>query len=400
VQIQRINSAAMPFIPTIAAINCGSSSLKFGLFTCTNAPRILVNGSITGIGGDKPVLAINGEKKIIPAKTVKEAAAAIFKWMNEQDEKYEIVGIGHRLVHGGMAFSEPELITTQLIKALEQLKPMAPQHLPDALTVMDISRKTFPNIPHIACFDTAFHAQMPFEARYFALPRELWEEGVLRYGFHGLSCEYIMEHLRQSDPAVGMKKIIIAHLGSGASMTAVKDGISVDTTMGMTPAGGLVMNTRAGDLDPGIITFLLKEKKLTIDELEDLINENAGLKAMAGKSCTIKELLKEEGTDEKAAEAIRHFCYSARKHIGALAAAMGGLDILVFTGGIGEHAPQIRWRICEELSFLGIAVNPELNNRSASNIQAAHSVVSIYVIPANEELVIATSVWRALSKTL
>jgi acetate kinase len=233
---------------------------------------------------------------------------------------------------------------------------------------------------------------MPFEARHYAIPRNLWTEGIIRYGFHGISCEYIMHRLQQQDPAVNKKKIIIAHLGSGCSLTAVKEGSSIDTTMGFSPAGGLVMNTRAGDIDPGVIIYLQNKKKLKTEQLNILFNKEAGLKAIAQTEHSMEQLLEEAKGDPRAKEAITMFCYHVKKQIGALTAAAGGLDSIVFTGGIGEHAAGIRQLICRELDFMGIQLDEKLNEQQTEIISAGESKVQVYVIPANEEMMIAKHV--------
>jgi acetate kinase len=308
---------------------------------------------------------------------------------NERFAHYEVRAIGHRMVQGGLQHMEPEQVSDQLLAALSKLVPLAPGHLPSEITAIRAFSQVFPKATQIVCFDTAFHQHMPFVARHYALPRRFWEQGLLRYGFHGLSCEYIMQTLQQTAPETARGRIIIAHLGNGASMTAVQDGRSIDTTMGLTPAGGLVMGTRPGDLDPGVILYLLKEQQLSADELNELLNKQSGLKALSGKMSDVEDLLASAPEHPHAAEAIDLFCYQARKHAGALAAAMGGLDTFIFTGGIGEHAAEIRQRICEGLEFLGMHIDSTQNEQAAALISAPGSAVAIRVIPASEERMIA-----------
>lgn len=394
----------MSQISAILAINSGSSSLKFKLFSLAGQPQQLISGKITGIGSTKSSFSITVDKgpeissHEAGIESVAKAADFFLHWFEQQTIDYKITGIGHRVVHGGLQFSEPEYINAGFLQKLKKLEPMAPLHLSDAIAVMDSFQQAFPDITQIACFDTYFHREMPFEAKHFALPRTLWSEGIIRYGFHGLSCQYIMEHLEITEPLLNKKKVIIAHLGSGCSMTAVKEGTGIDTTMGFSPSGGLIMNHRAGDLDPGIIIYLLDQKQMSVSDLNDLINHNAGLRAIAETDNSIRELLQKEKTDPRAGQAIKMFCYQAKKYIGALTAAMGGLDILVFTGGIGEHEPVIRERICEGLEFLNIGLDKKLNDRSASEISRKNKHVSIRVIPANEEIIIAKQVWQSLQK--
>lgn len=391
-------------IPAILAINAGSSSLKFKLFTLQSQPQQLASGKISDIGSAKSLFTIAIDKKPETSsyesgmKSVAQAAGFALSWLKQQADDYKITAIGHRVVQGGLRFSEPECINERFLQKLKKLQMMAPLHLADDISVMDIFQQAFPNVTQIACFDTAFHRQMLFEAKHFALPRPLWAEGIIRYGFHGLSCEYIMDYLKMTDPSVNKKKIIIAHLGSGCSLTAVKENIGFDTTMGFSPAGGMMMNHRSGDLDPGIIIYLLDQKQLSASDLNELINRNAGLKAIAETDSSISVLLQKEKTDARIEQAITMFCYQAKKHIGGLAAAMGGLDILVFTGGIGENEPVIRHRICTGLEFLGIAINKKLNDQSALEIAQKNNHVSVQVIPANEETMIAKHVWELSQK--
>jgi acetate kinase len=386
----------------IVAINSGSSNIKFKLFTPTDPPLQLAKGKINGIGTDKTEFTVSyhGHNDISSTETsidsIDKAAGLLINWIRQQENEYTITGIGHRVVQGGLKFSEPQPITSRFLQELKSIEYLAPLHLPDAMTIMDIFLQSFPGVVQIASFDTYFHRNMPFEARYIALPRPLWEKGVVRYGFHGLSSEYIMQLLQQDDPSVSKKKIIIAHLGSGCSMTAVKNNTSIDTTMGFTPASGLMMNTRPGDIDPGIVTYLLEKEKMDAADLTKLFNKQSGLKAVSGSGHSMEQLLKDEQRDSHAAEAIRLFCYQAKKYMGALAAVLEGLDILVFTGGIGENAAPVRERICSGLEFLGVNIDKELNNRSATEINIAGKPVSVRVLNTDEEFVIAQQVSRFL----
>jgi acetate kinase len=365
--------------PAIAAINSGSSSLKFKLFSTTDPLQELASGEIADIGSHKKT----------KSKSIADVADSAVGWLKQQRNDCTLTGIGHRIVHGGLQFREPVQIDGNLLEVLKKLEPFAPLHMPDAITIISVFIKTFPDILQVACFDTAFHRQMPFEARHYPIPRSFWRRGIVRFGFHGISCEYIYQHLQQAYPLLNSKKIIIAHLGSGSSLTAIKDGHSIENTMGFSPAGGMMMNTRSGDVDPNMISYCLKEKLIDANQLDDFFNKDSGLRAIAGSAVSMEQLLEKEKTNTKAAEAILMYCYHAKKQIGALAAAMGGLDILVFTGGIGGHSPVIRKRICENADFIGIHINDELNDQATENISEFGARVQVYVIPANEELILA-----------
>jgi acetate kinase len=390
-------------IISILAINSGSSSLKFKLFSDTHPLRILAGGHVSGIGSARSSCTItNSEGKVfsypeLSVQTSSEAAIPILEWLQQQDQ-YDVKGIGHRIVHGGMKYSAPVIINEQVLLELKKMKAMAPSHNEAALSVIRTFRKAFPSLTQVACFDTWFHHKMPFEAKQYALPESLRKEGVIRYGFHGLSCEYIMDQLQQMYSLTDNSKIIIAHLGNGCSITAVKGKESIDTTMGFTPASGMIMSTRAGDIDPGIFTYLLGNG-MKADELVTLFNKESGLKAISGTTHDMSQLLQTEHTDTRSRQAITIFCYYAKKQIGALAAALGGLDILVFTGGIGENQSRIRMRICNDLDFLGIRVNDVLNRQAFANISASNSAANICVIKTNEELMIARHTQHCLQST-
>jgi len=381
--------------PVILTVNCGSSSLKFGLFGRADPPGSLLTGEIRDIGIDEGRIQVKdaaGHTLQESRQTVADMDAAVnqlIHLLGEHFSEYVVQAIGHRVVQGGTRHMEPEAVTDELLASLDTLISLAPAHLPAELAAIRAFAKVFPDAVQIACFDTAFHRHMPFPARHYALPRGLWEQGLLRYGFHGLSYEHILQQLRQMAPEQADGRIIMAHLGNGASMAAVHKGISIDTTMGLTPAGGLVMSTRPGDMDPGVILYLLKEKKLDAAVLNELLNKQAGLKAVSGSESDIQKLQAAAPADTQAAEAVTLFCYQARKFVGALAAALGGLDTFIFTGGIGEHAPAIRHRICEGLAFLGMHLDAARNEAQAAVISPEGSPVTIWVIPANEELQIA-----------
>jgi acetate kinase len=314
----------------------------------------------------------------------------------EQHPEFAAVGaVGHRVVHG-MQHVEPELISDTLLKDLRELCAFVPEHLPAEIALIEAMRKRHPAWPQVACFDTAFHHAMPRVAKLIAVPRRFQSKGVERYGFHGLSYEFLMEQLAQTGSAGG--RVILAHLGAGASLAAVRDGRSIDTSMGFTPASGLVMGTRAGDMDPGLMAFLAREESMTPAQFERMASHESGMLGVSETSSDMRELLIRESTDARAADAIALFCYQARKWIGAFAAALDGLDTLVFAGGIGENAPVVRARICEGLSFLGLELDAAANDGSAGVISARGSRVSVRVIRTDEELMIARCVYRMLGK--
>ncbi len=318
-------------------INAGSSSLKAGLFD-----------------GDTRVASAEVER--IGSGEVPDHVAALDRVLAELTSSgRSFDAVSHRVVHGGARFSAPPLGGRALLDELRRLVSIDPNHLPQALSLIDRLGQRYPDIPQVACFDTAFHRTMPRVAQMYALPPRFWDAGVRRYGFHGLSCEFILDSLRATDPAAASGRLIIAHLGNGASLTAIREGRSVETTMGFSPAGGIVMGTRLGDVDPGVLLFALQQERLDGDALSRLVNTDSGLQGVSQSGHDMRDLLAREGTDPRAADAVSLFCYTARKHLGALVATLGGLDLLVFTGGIGEHAAPVRERICAGLEALGIS---------------------------------------------
>ncbi|MBS1520270.1 MAG: acetate/propionate family kinase [Bacteroidetes bacterium] len=386
----------------ILTLNCGSSSLKFSLYEA-NSLMPELSGAITHIATTVGSFKIKDKYDKILKKDLKfynsqdTAIKEVLSWLKTNQHKYPLAAIGHRLVLGGPHRHDTELVNDGLIAELNNYIYLAPNHLPEEITAIKLFREAFGGLPQIVCYDTSFHAGMPNCAKYYPLPLIYKKEGLMRYGFHGLSYEYVLSKL--TDVQVDKKKIIIAHLGSGSSMAAVKNGKSIDTTMGMSPMGGLVMSTRSGDLDPGVVLFLLKRTNMCVSDVDELLSQHAGLKAIAGTG-DMQELLKNEPTDEKATEAINLFCYQAKKFIGALAAAMGGLDMLIFTGGIGENSATIRERICEGLEFLGISIYHKSNYENHRVISPIDSRVTVEVIPTNEEWMIANHTQQLISKEL
>jgi acetate kinase len=376
----------------ILSVNCGSSSLKFSLCGAGSLQQEL-SGSVDGIGNKESKFYIGKEQQPMVGETsgfknLAAAVKAVIRWFKESKYNHQLLAIGHRIVQGGPNHREPVPITDELLATLHQFIYLAPNHLPDEIKTIKAFQSAFPKLMQVACFDTGFHKNLPDEAKYYALPAEYQQRGLLHYGFHGLSYEYIIRKLKIDMVKIKAQKIIIAHLGNGASMAAVKYGTCIETTMGLSPIGGLVMGTRSGDLDPGVILFLLKQGRLTATQLDELLSKKSGLKAIAGLS-DVHELLKVETKDPKALAAITIFCYQARKFIGSLAAALGGLDLLVFTGGIGENSAIIRERICLDLGFLGINLDKKSNYDNEKNISIAKSRVNVLVIKTNEEAMIA-----------
>ncbi len=387
----------------ILTINSGSSSLKFSIYRMESEENLLRTGELSRIGmpeGDFEIRDGNGRKLLDKSFEIKNHDSAIqmlFNWMQEDNPDRNLNGIGHRLVHGGKEFREPLRLEERHIHQLEALTPLAPEHLPHEIKAIKVIFNKFPDISQVACFDTGFHRHMPKISQMYPLSAELWDSDIRRYGFHGLSYEYIMQELeKELGDSVKKQKIIIAHLGNGASMAAVKEGKSIDTTMGFTPAGGLMMGTRSGDLDPGVLVYLEKEKNYSVSDINRLVNEQAGLIGVSGKSSSMKDLLDKEETDTHSREAIELFCYQALKYLGAMTAVLGGLDILVFTGGIGENSPEIRERISQKADFLAIDINSKKNSSNEAVISSDESPVNVRVIKTDEELMIARHSFRVL----
>jgi acetate kinase len=373
---------------TVLVLNAGSSSLKFAVFARDDGPdRKLCGGAVEGLGSDSASAhARKGSERRARTPRGNDHRAALeacFELLEELELPKPTL-IGHRVVHGGRAHTKPCWLDERVVEELRSLVPLAPLHLPASIAGIEQAALLRPEARQYACFDTAFHHAMPAVAKRLALPDELFEAGVQRYGFHGLSFEYVMSTLGTPPPA----RTIIAHLGAGASVVAVKDGCSIDTTMGLTPTGGVVMGTRCGDLDPGVLLHLAREQGYSLDELEDLVNHRAGLVALGGTS-DMRELLSRRAQDQRAERAVAIFSYSVKKAICALAGALGGLDVLVFTGGIGEHAAPVRAAICSDLTWFGVELDLERNQRGDAMIHAASSRAEIRVVNTDEDAVIA-----------
>jgi acetate kinase len=318
-------------------------------------------------------------------------------WIEKRLGHDSLTAIGHRVVHGGPKYSGPERITAEMVDDLKSLSPFDPEHLPEEILLTEAFHRRYPDLSQVACFDTAFHHEMPRVARMLPIPRRYEAQGVRRYGFHGLSYAYLMEELtRLGDPAASKGRAVLAHLGSGASLAAVLDGKSIDTSMSFTPAAGVPMGTRTGDLDPGLLWYLARTEKTSAKQFNEMVNFESGLLGMSETSSDMHELLDHEKQDVRAAEAIALFCYQVKKWIGSFAAALGGLDTVVFAGGIGENAPPVRARICDGLGFLGIELDEKRNAANEAVISAATGRVIVRVIKTDEEWMIANIVSRVL----
>jgi len=396
-----------PANPHILTINGGSSSIKFALFEAGDSLRRILEGAIERIGLPEATLRVKGLNQAdnfsrpvtAPDHTV--AVGALMDWIEERIGRETLTAVGHRVVHGGPKYSEPQRITAEMVEELRQLSPFDPDHLSEEILLTEAFHRRFPDLPQVACFDTAFHHDLPRVARLLAIPRRYEAQGVRRYGFHGLSYSFLMGELaRLAGSEAAQGRVILAHLGNGASLAAVHHGKSVDTSMSFTPTSGVPMSTRSGDLDPGLVWYLARTEKMGAKQFNELVNFQSGLLGVSETSSDMHDLLQCEAQDMRAAEAVALFCYQVKKWIGAFAAALGGLDTLVFAGGIGENAPTVRARICDGLKFLGIELDEKRNAASEGVISAAASRVAVRVIRTDEELMIARSVCTALGLRL
>ena len=381
----------------ILAINAGSSSIRFALFAEGAPPARVRGGKIDRIGHRDAELSMTERdagatptRAGLNGSSFASAVDGLLTWLQSQDWLGEVESVGHRVVHG-MAHTAPQRATGELLDELKRFRVLDPEHIPQEIQLIEAFRDRLPQLPQVLCFDTAFHRDMPRHSRLLPIPRRYDAAGIRRYGFHGLSYTYLMQELaRLRDPCAARGRVILAHLGSGASLAAVRDGHCIDTTMGFTPTGGLMMGTRSGDLDPGTLIYLADSESMDAAALRRMLNHESGLKGISETSADIRDLLKREAGDVRAAEAIDLFCYLARKAIASFAGALGGLDTLVFAGGIGENSPDIRARICTDLAFLGIGLNAPRNARNADVISNdADSAVRVRVIRTDEESVIA-----------
>jgi acetate kinase len=387
----------------VLAVNGGSSSIKFALFEAGEKPKRVLGGEIERIGLPRTRMRTSGsvstdsllETIVVPDHTA--AAGVLMDWVEQHIGRDELAAVGHRIVHGGPNYSEPQRITAEMLEELHSLSPFDPEHLPEETLLAEAFHRRYPELPQVACFDTAFHHALPSVARLLPIPRRYEAEGVRRYGFHGLSYAFLMEELERlagEDAAQG--RVALAHLGNGASLAAVHEGKPIDTSMGFTPTGGVPMSSRSGDLDPGLVLYLNRTEGMDAKQFNHMVSFESGLLGVSETSSDVRDLLGREGQDVRAAEAIALFCYQVKKWVGAFAAALGGLDTLVFSGGIGENASVVRSRTCDGLEFLGIKLDLARNAANAGVISAVDSPVTVRVIHTDEEYMIARLVVRAL----
>lgn len=378
---------------TILTINAGSSSIKFALYVCDASLTRLLSGRIDRIGLAGSTftqfdLQGKGTTKEISIPDFSAAVQVLKKFLEQNVDFATVLGIGHRVVYG-VGQEGHTLVTPELLKGLAMRSEMDPEHMPFEISLMEMFAGWQAAIPQVACFDTVFHNGMPRVAELLSTPRRFETQGVRRYGFHGLSYSFIAEELERIDPEKKGGRVIVAHLGNGVSLAALKDGQSIDTSMGFTPTGGVPMGSRSGDLDPGVLLYLMKKENLSIEAISSLVNHESGLLGVSETSSDMLDLLNKEDSDARAKEAVDLFCYEVKKRIGAYAAVLGGVDTLVFTGGMGENAPRIRRRVCAGLEFLGIALSETLNESNAALMSAPTASVSVRMMHTNEELIIA-----------
>jgi acetate kinase len=394
---------AKPASPRILTINGGSSSIKFAMFEAGDSPRRILEGGIERIGLPDATFHVKGFGQMetfsrqIAAPDHMSAVDALMDWIEQHSGRDALTAVGHRVVHGGPKYSEPALITKEMVEELRQLKPFDPEHLPEEIQLTEAFHRRFPDLPQVACFDTAFHHDLPRVAQLLPIPRRYEAQGVRRYGFHGLSYAFLMEELaRLAGAEAAQGRVILAHLGNGASLAAVHHGKPVDTSMSFTPTAGVPMSTRSGDLDPGLVSYLARTEKMSAKQFNEMVNFQSGLLGVSETSSDMRDLLDHETQDVRAAEAVALFCYQVKKWIGAFAAALGGLDTLVFAGGIGENAPAVRARICDGLGFLGIELEEKQNATNEGVLSPNASPVGVRVIRTDEELMIAKTVCHVL----
>lgn len=389
--------------PYVLAMNGGSSSIKFTLYRMGDSLQRRLHGKVDRIGLRGATLTFDDlernqhDSRVIGDFDHRSAANFLIDWLDQQIGLVSIAAAGHRIVNGGAHYNEPQRVTPALLDALRRISTYAPGHLPSEIALIDLFRERVPGLAQIVCFDTAFHRDMPRVAKILPIPRHFQAQGVERYGFHGLSYAFLMEELtRVAGAEAAQGRVILAHLGNGASLAAVRGGKSIDTSMGFTPTAGVTMGTRSGDLDPGLVWYLAQTEHMTAEQFHHMVNHESGLLGVSETSADLRDLLAREADDVRAAEAVALFCYQIKKCIGAYAAALGGLDTLVFAGGIGENAPVIRARICDGLEFLGIKIDEKRNMTNTGVTSALTSRVAVRVMHTDEEVMIAKSVCRVL----
>jgi acetate kinase len=368
----------------ILTINGGSSSVKFALYGDEAQPRRIMRDQVQRMGSSAD-----------EEPAARELVARILEQLPQQAT---IAGVGHRVVHGGLGLIEHQRITDRVIAELKRTQPLDLAHLPREIALIEAMRRKSPEVPQVACFDTAFHRELPRVAQLLPIPRRYGDAGVRRFGFHGLSYAYLVEELHRVAGEVANGRVILAHLGSGASMVALRNGKPVDTSMAFTPTAGLMMGTRPGDLDPGLLVYMMRVERLSPEAMDDFLSKECGLLGVSETSFDMRDLIERcQQGDARAAEAIELFCYQAKKFIGAYTAALGGLDTLVFSAGIGEHSPPTRESICAGLEFLGVRIDAQGNASNSPVISASDSRVVVRVIPTDEEQMIARCTWRVLN---
>ncbi len=386
----------------ILTLNGGSSSIKFALFEYADMLTRLMSGAIDRIGLSDSTLKVRspgGESRSqsVTASNFADAVRLVLDVLNNDQALENTAGIGHRIVHGGSNYSAPRIIDAAVLSELRRLCSLDPEHLPGEIQIIEAVAQNQPEIPQVACFDTAFHHDVPLVAQWVPIPRRYAAQGVRRYGFHGLSYQFLVHELaRLAGPGASAGRVVMAHLGNGASMAALCGGKSIDTSMGFTPVSGLPMGTRSGDIDPGLVYYLANSEQMSVDGFQRMINHDSGLLGISETSSDMRDLLSRQAADHRAAEAVELFCYQARKWIGALVAALGGLETLVFSGGVGEHAPEVRMRICAGLEFLGVVLDPVKNSKNELCISSDGAKVAVWVIPTDEEQMIARHVVEVL----
>jgi acetate kinase len=384
----------------ILTINGGSSSIRFALFSSGTRPTRLLQGKLDRIGTAGASMRINktgdAETEIpVEAKQPRDAIAGLAQWLKDNAAGGEPQAIGHRVVHG-MRHQQAERLTAALLADLKRIEPYDPEHLPQEIELIETLQHQYPGAAQVACYDTAFHRDMPRVAQQLPIPRRFEAEGVRRYGFHGLSYTYLWEELKRLDESAACGKVILAHLGGGASLAAVLHGRSMDTSMGFTPTGGIMMGTRSGDLDPGLLSFLSRHESLSAAQIQKLVNHESGLLGVSESSADVRDLLQREGGDVRAREALDLYCYLIKKWVGSFAAVLAGVDVLVFAGGVGENSHEVRARACAGLGFLGIEIDATRNRADAAIISAPGARVQVRVIRTDEELIIARETQRVL----
>lgn len=374
----------------LLAVNAGSSSIKLAVFSANDPTEKLLEAAINNIGQSSSGFTSGNQTRPVTAEDHTAAAHTLLRWLTTKVSTANIIAVGHRIVHGGPKYSKPQIVDDRLLADLQELTAFDPNHLPVELQLIETFQALLPDTLQVVCFDTAFHHDLPTVAQLLPIPRRLAMEGIRRYGFHGLSYAFILEELRRVEGDVAANgKVIIAHLGSGASLAAVWAGKPIDTTMSMTPASGIPMSTRSGDLDPGLALYLAHTQGHDVDRFNRMVNFESGLLGISETTADMERLLEIEASDKRAKDAVDIFCYQVRKSIGAMASALGGLNTLVFTGGMGENAPKIRARICENLDFLGITLDARRNREGARLISAEGSPAGVHVIHTDEAATIA-----------